>query len=1143
MKNIILISLLIVLSSFKVLAQTQLTEAPIIPPSPEASSLLKYAQIPVNHYTGTASINLPIYNFESRNKYFSVPVGISYHPSGVKVHDMASSVGLGWKLNAGGAITRVVRGLPDEHEEGYVGTNLRGQQLLNGPVDDNYLKKVAANLWDGEPDVFYFSMNGIAGRFFIDPYGTPFTVPGSDFEISPAIGPKSTETYWTITLDNGTKYFFGKGSNTTETTESFQSNDSPCPGAPDPETTTFISTWYLSEISFYNEKVELEYQTGDPIEYEVSSEKKLVIEEEVIPEPGCYPSVPICSDQIVKFFTSVKITNPKSIKKISNDSGYLLFGNKAGRNDLTGGLYLDNIKLVSYAGTEISEYKFNYDYFDSGCGTWKCKRLRLKSFGQVPNGSNNSEIAVPYTFEYDATPLESRDTKKIDHWGYQNSNTKNYLIPTIATYFTNGADRSASLSGSKAGSLTKIIYPTGGYRSFDYELNSYLEDNTNHNAGGIRIKNIIENFGPGTTDITFNFEYKLESGKSSGTRINTPVYLHPFASLNSSDPFNNNEWDCRVTGQILHSSSLTERFDPNGYHVGYSRVVANYGDGSKEVFSYHSFSDKPDFIDLNDYHDDDGNLIDPNGPPYAPPSRSYFFERGLLKESNTYSSNGNLLKTVKNNYSKFIKFEDLIAPGLRSILRVTDNIYGLQLIYIGEYAEENNATYLNSTVETIYDPNDESKKLTKTTNYVRKSDSYSLARNTSITHNSGVSSKTDFTYITDIQDMASPSIAGVYADGYWRMATNRMTGIPIETVHYARNSSNESYKIVGSELFTWKRATHFESNTDGNGYSLPYQKLSLSIAEPITDSEFSPVTLNTNGTTLFWDSKYEAIHTFDDYNNNGNLIKEINSAGIETSYSWSHNNFLVSSQLSNSFQSSYDQIPFVGLSKLTDQNGRFSNFNYDKLNRMKYATDEEGNIKEVHRYNFGTNPEQITAVYDISGKNKSGESLTFEFTGNDPMYGENRYIWDFGDGTILESSSKSVQHTYASADGYSTSLTIINSEYEETPQQILPITIFDTPLSFSISSTGEPETGYNVSAAGTLGYTCGNLSYNWKYGISGSGNWLDLNADGQHIQVSVPSDVTWQIKLEVVDDCNETITSNIIYLIGPEPDGSNPVEQ
>src|SRR5215472_6202424 len=75
----------------------------IIPPSPNAAALMKFTDIPVSTYTGTADITVPIYTIKAKG--VTVPVSLSYHTGGIRLSEEASWVGLGWALNAGGRIS------------------------------------------------------------------------------------------------------------------------------------------------------------------------------------------------------------------------------------------------------------------------------------------------------------------------------------------------------------------------------------------------------------------------------------------------------------------------------------------------------------------------------------------------------------------------------------------------------------------------------------------------------------------------------------------------------------------------------------------------------------------------------------------------------------------------------------------------------------------------------------------------------------------------------------------------------------------------------------------------------------------------------------------------------------------------------
>jgi hypothetical protein len=86
-------------------------------PSPNAASLGKYGEIPVGNYTGIPQVSVPLHTITAGD--LQLPVSISYHAAGIKLEEIPSSVGTGWTLNIGGAITRSIRGNADK----YTGSN------------------------------------------------------------------------------------------------------------------------------------------------------------------------------------------------------------------------------------------------------------------------------------------------------------------------------------------------------------------------------------------------------------------------------------------------------------------------------------------------------------------------------------------------------------------------------------------------------------------------------------------------------------------------------------------------------------------------------------------------------------------------------------------------------------------------------------------------------------------------------------------------------------------------------------------------------------------------------------------------------------------------------------------------------------
>src|ERR1700722_2626031 len=123
----------VVLSSAGLIAQAQTTPyvPSIIPPSPNAATLMKFSDVPVSPYTGTADVSIPIYTIKARG--VAVTITLNYHTGGIRVKEEAGWVGLGWALSAGGMISRSIMGKDDF-----------GGEYFSTPVPDITANLVAA---------------------------------------------------------------------------------------------------------------------------------------------------------------------------------------------------------------------------------------------------------------------------------------------------------------------------------------------------------------------------------------------------------------------------------------------------------------------------------------------------------------------------------------------------------------------------------------------------------------------------------------------------------------------------------------------------------------------------------------------------------------------------------------------------------------------------------------------------------------------------------------------------------------------------------------------------------------------------------------------------------------------------------------
>jgi YD repeat-containing protein len=472
----------------------------IVPPSPEAASLGKYADIPVSYYTGVPSINIPLYTIDYEG--YLLPISLSYHASGIKVNQEASWVGLGWVLNAGGVVYRTVIGRDDfayrignniypwpDDKSTNIDFNMIGA-ILYPESNSNYPNPYEhygshARLQDGEPDIFTFNFNGRSGKFIYTRDGVPVLYPHQDLMVE---GTFSIDDPLIITDEQGIKYYF----EAEEQTKSVRFVNSVAI-----YDNTEITAYYLSRIVLPNLKVitfnynSQNYQCRGTKNYsqrytvEQATTDGLVSIEDIDQIQGKYLTSIVWETNRIEFETS----NRTDLADAINFDGSF-------KPQKLNGIH------VYYENQKIKSFRLNSSYFNDG-QTEKMKRLRLDEIFEVDN-TNPTITLPPWEFSYCNSQMLKDKTSLGDHWGYHNIISPNsYGIPPFSgsvstmeekyfsiyeTYpgesYTNvsditfnifGANRSSSFPEMKAGILERIIYPTGGSTIFEYEPNTYTK--------------------------------------------------------------------------------------------------------------------------------------------------------------------------------------------------------------------------------------------------------------------------------------------------------------------------------------------------------------------------------------------------------------------------------------------------------------------------------------------------------------------------------------------------------------------------------------------------------------------------------------------------------------------------------------------
>lgn len=457
--------------------------------SPEASQIMKYQDYPINLFTGTPQIGIPVYTLTGKG--IAVPISISYHAGGgVKVDELATKVGLGWSLSAGGEITREIRG--GEDEGGSVGSTGSGTSgFLNKPHPMYYYKGVYdatvalspnspdpnQQIWveamnghlDLEPDMFYFSFGGYSGKFLYDDSLSKFICLTENSHLDISFDHSSNLTSFKIVTDDGNKYYFANR----ETSKSMTQNMGPG-GSITPWTGGQTTSWKLSKIvnADATDSILFNY-TG--IGYQFLSGGTSTTYQ-ALWGPARNP---------VQSFSTAGIDGQTDLVSIVGTNSSITFVEDAtNRIDLSGiNKALSKIIIKDKESNVVDIFVLHHSYFQRSSkvgpvpagGDIIMTSLRLDSVSQYGNAESNP-YPLRHAFTYDDNQLPARLSYAKDWWGYANYNDyANSLVPaTIQAngVYQPGADRHPDLVRMHAGILKRIRLPTGGTVSYEYEPNT-----------------------------------------------------------------------------------------------------------------------------------------------------------------------------------------------------------------------------------------------------------------------------------------------------------------------------------------------------------------------------------------------------------------------------------------------------------------------------------------------------------------------------------------------------------------------------------------------------------------------------------------------------------------------------------------------
>ncbi|WP_437922093.1 hypothetical protein [Sphingobacterium sp. LRF_L2] len=577
--------------------------------TPNVASMLKHVDFPVNHYTGIPEIKLPLYNVKVDD--FELQLNLNYLSTGLKVSEAASNVGLGWNIGSLGVISRVVKGIPDDYNrDGDISptNDLPGDNVFEekryglfwsnsadlirnfnmADTSFSYVRDKILNIsydylpcnWylpyhDSHPDIFYFSVNGISGKFVFDSYENIQKIeliPYQDIKIIHQLDSKGKIASFTLTDADGHQYFFNDIEEITDYSHDLDNRDG--------EVLTYNSSWHLSKIvtnknkviDFSYEKELIDVSSRAPVEY-VGGFGSASITSDYIISSYDYVSETwtnirdqqvIYYDNFVKDITQVVGSyvspNVRRLAQITTDNELIFFDATLTRQDLTS----SNSKAITgfrvfnrtTPNVMVKGFEFKYDYFNSDILVNDhyqqyqsfYKRLKLTAVDELTNNGNKQLYAQ---FSYNEQfALPNRLSNAQDLWGFYNGATGNTsLIPTIFVYPSNngsnrfralplfdylaqdafvlpGASRLPNEQYMLCGLLTKVKYSTGAETEYTYGMHDFRYPDPLE-GGGARIER-IDFYSKGKRELSRMYTYLKDDGiTSSGSIITVPTFAFP----------------------------------------------------------------------------------------------------------------------------------------------------------------------------------------------------------------------------------------------------------------------------------------------------------------------------------------------------------------------------------------------------------------------------------------------------------------------------------------------------------------------------------------------------------------------------------------------------------------------------------------
>lgn len=475
----------------------------VMPPSPTVAALMKFEEVPVSNYTGTPDISIPLFSTKTKSKDIGLDISLKYNSSGIAADAIASDVGLGWSLFAGGTVSRTVRGMPDEilymgssakvgiyqnstpnysnnYDQAFQILNDENASLSDQEISNEYLWNAQVRgILDTEHDLWQFNFMGHSGRFYIKKNTTTgqLEIKGLDDNRLKIVNQYVTGTYvptsFTIYDEKGYQFIFDVIEKTASNSTSFTISWNDVQGSNTTSTINYNSAFHLSKMldNQNNVLAEFNYNPAPIKEIAIDKSQTLNIQDYfgntaltlsyyalVIRGPGLRNFNPLPKEINTVGYRN---TATKKLLNISvNGIAKIDFNYTKGRQDTNlhhpdSAYVFKGIVIKDWANNQIKKFTLEQDYSYILDNRMVLKKVHTENFSDTKKETRELFYKING---------QGENSIGKDYWGYFN------LRPNCSL---KGIDRRTDPIFCTTDVLTKMTLPTGGCIMFDFEANRY----------------------------------------------------------------------------------------------------------------------------------------------------------------------------------------------------------------------------------------------------------------------------------------------------------------------------------------------------------------------------------------------------------------------------------------------------------------------------------------------------------------------------------------------------------------------------------------------------------------------------------------------------------------------------------------------